>query len=668
MSRIVFRVLVVSVGCAIVIPAPSASSYTFGSTVTGGSPQLVLDKPSTPGCGPDYADAPDSPPRALHDQLGRLHLVMGGRNRGMVGSNFDNLLDNCTELLVSGADTDPSHFNYSEFLTSPYFIGVGDTNSGWPAGTIVALIHEEFHGEQIQPTPAVCEPAPASCRRKSMVMARSANNNISYDYVGTPPADLVASLPYQLDDTFNGAGYVGPTNIVRVADPSDPTHPWYYAMFSPKGPFRAQAAGACVMRTKTLMPNAWRAWGDGTDAGRDPGFEVQFVNPYLGGSFNDAEHVCTPVKRTDNGNALLVTARSLVYSSFLGKYMLIGGGGAANFVYSVSDDMVTWGPPQLLMQDPDDDPACPGAQTIAYPSLIDEGDNTANYESTDQRAQLYFIKWHYVSCTDLGWDRDVYKVPVDFAPLRTASGAAICLTDGFDQYKLSPPGGSSGFAGTTDNYGGASGSYLARVSPGSQYAQGVFGKDQPPTGPGGAGCIADSRPNIKLDRGDDVWYSGAFKFVQGFWGAGQPLASVTLLKVDDNGSNVAGAVSIGTDRRIHFVTTDGSANGSINTELAYDSSGNPGVPAPQDSCWHLVEVHQHLGIDGKASNNLYMDGQLVNTPASALNARNWYGAAYDRLRAGISTTPILASDTVKVGVDSVRLNYNGPSSYSPPPC
>jgi hypothetical protein len=657
--------------------------FTFGTGVVGGTPEKVVDRgPDYPNPCPNpdpndpnpYVDGPDQPAHAVRDRFGRLHLVQALFNRELWGTTFDNAVQNCSELLQSDHDPDPSKFDFNEFLTAPYYIGPGDTNSGWPSGTIAALVHEEFHGEQLDQPPAACGSSTAGCRRKSMVMARSANDGVSFENVATPPDHYVGSLPYQLNSNFNGGGYVAPTNIVRVEDPSDAAHPWYYAMFYADGyqdvaSGTSQPGGTCVMRTKVLQPTAWRAFGDGNSDG-NLGFEVQFVNPYLAGSFDPAQHVCTPLRiggTASNLPGLNILPRSLTYNDFLHKFVVVGVAGAdINIVYADSTDFVNdWSARKQIITGNPLLPNCGNFHEMDYPSLIDEGDSTANYEVTDQRAQLYFVNLNNI-CVDQR-NRELWKVPITFAPERSASGAAACFPDGFDQHKLSGPGGSSGMSvNTTDNYGGVAGSYNTRVSlPSSpptsgEFAQGVVSKETPPTGAGGS-CVNDpARSDLEVDRGDEIWYSAAVKFTQGFWGTGEPQAPVTLLRLDDNGSEPAGAVVFGTDHRLHFTTGPG-----FGTELAYDSSGNPGVPAPNDTCWHLLEVHQKLGIQGKSLNDLYVDGQHISNLLP--NAQNWYGSVNNRLKAGISV-PTAITNTIRVGVDSVRFNYTGPSPYSPPAC
>jgi hypothetical protein len=667
-----FVVVVALLGTA----PPALGSLSFGTGVVGGEPERVVDRgPGAPFQCPDpndpdnpfYIDGPDQPARAVRDRFGRLHLVGALDKRELLGTTFDNLVQNCSKLLEDGKDTDPSKFDYIEFLNSPYYIGPGDTNSGWPSGTIAALVHEEYHGESIQPTPAACQggPSPQGCHRKSVTMARSANDGLSFQDIATPPGHLVASVPYQLNPNFNGGGYVGPTNIIRVDDP--PNDPWYYAMFYAQA-YMAQTGGTCVMRTKVLQPTAWLAYGDGNGDG-DLGFEVQFRNPYLPGSFEPTQHVCTPLRIGGTASDdpprphLSIIARSLTYNDFLHKFVVVGVASASgNIVYSESTDLVTdWSARKVIINNPTF--GCGGYREVEYPSLIDEGDTTSNYEVTDQRAQLYYVSLNNI-CEDQR-NRDLWKVPITFAPERSASGAAACFPNGFDQHKLSGPGGSSGMSvNGADSYGGVAGSYSTRVSlPSSpptngQFAQGVVSKETPPTGAGGS-CVQDpARANLEVDRGDEIWYSAAVKFTQGFWGTGEPEAPVTLLRLDDNGSNAAGAVVFGTDRRIHFVT----GPGIYTTELAYDSSDNPGVPAPNDSCWHLLEVHQKLGVEGKSLNDLYLDGQPISNLVP--RAQNWHGAVNNRLKAGISV-PTAITHTIRVGVDSVRFNYSGPSTYSP---
>lgn len=86
------------------------------------------------------ADAivPDLPVRAFRDADGMVQLNLSSpTNYRMIGPDLDSLQLDCAPTMISDVDTDPSHYNFKEWMGSTY------TTDG---ETVHALIHNEFHG------------------------------------------------------------------------------------------------------------------------------------------------------------------------------------------------------------------------------------------------------------------------------------------------------------------------------------------------------------------------------------------------------------------------------------------------------------------------------------------------------------------------------------------
>ena len=172
---------------------------------------------------------------------------------------------------------------------------------------------------------------------------------------GAPPSNLVAMTPLTYEyvrDNYNHseAGFGDPSTIVRGRG-GDAGH--YYVLISVSSPpigingwAFAQQRGQCLLRTATPLDHtSWRAW-DGAD------FTVKFANPYAEVIANASAHVCAVV----NTSMILV---SLSWSTRFDAWLASGFGSytfqngtripcCGAFLYSISSDLVNWGPPQLV--------------------------------------------------------------------------------------------------------------------------------------------------------------------------------------------------------------------------------------------------------------------------------------------------------------------------------
>ena len=80
--------------------------------------------------------------------------------------------------------------------------------------------------------------------------------------------------------------------------------------------------------------------------------------------------------------------------------------------YSISENLVDWTPRRLLREAPTTATyRCGGPKPIAYPSLIDPRSRSRSFETTGDRAYLYFTRFNYRRCEQT-LDRDLVRVPV----------------------------------------------------------------------------------------------------------------------------------------------------------------------------------------------------------------------------------------------------------------
>jgi hypothetical protein len=397
-----------------------AAAYTFGPTVTALGPQQAVFDASTTAC--DYIDIPDNPARAFRDASGQVQLISSHfLSRRMIGPDLDHLRQDCDPIMSSHFDADPANFADYEWMNSPY------TTDG---STIYALVVDEYHGEA---HPGMC-PAPydyRTCRFTSVVLAISTDGGRTY--VHKPgPSSLVASLPYPYAPGSTAYGVLNPSNIVYRPEDG------HYYILARVEQYKAQQSGACLLRSSNLSdPASWRAW-DGS------GFNVRFVDPYLEPAAYPPSHVCAPVAPS----AIAKMAMSVTYNTYFGAYLLVGysaitdpttGVVTKGAFYSLSKDLINWSPRQLLMKAlPPFDYDCGPDKPITYPTLLDPGSPSRNFETTGQRPYLYFTQSNFTfvnsSCFQ-NLNRDLVRIPIQFngtgtAAASLASSAAVASSKG----------------------------------------------------------------------------------------------------------------------------------------------------------------------------------------------------------------------------------------------
>src|SRR4029078_4617032 len=175
-----------------------------------------------------------------------------------------------------------------------------------------------------------------------------------------------------LRDTVR-CGVAEPANIVR-----NPADGYFYTAMAvrTRGNYaNPQKAGVCIMQADRLgaEPAAWRPWDGTTVPGTGSRFGRTWLNPNTN-PVNPADtaaltpHTCAIAAPS---TLAAFVPRSLTFDRFLGKWMLVGTGsqGQRGFYYSLSDDLVSGSPQQLVMAIPDapiaPDPASQGNCTGA---------------------------------------------------------------------------------------------------------------------------------------------------------------------------------------------------------------------------------------------------------------------------------------------------------------
>lgn len=336
-------------------------------------------------------DLPDVPAHVVRLADGTLVLIDGDAPNyyASFGADFSSLQHSCVQpALVSGDNWYPETYDNWEWLHSIYRVG----------DTIHALIHNEYH----DPIASNCSPGytgPGNpCWYNSITYAFSTDGGRTFTHA-TPPAHVVAP-PWQKWDAAGPPppyGYFNPSNIVQGQDG------FYYSIMPAID--RSGNGATCIMRTQTLDdPTSWRAW-DGT------GFDLQMASPYTG----PAPASCASIGGFSG-------QPTLTYNTYLQKYMMLGesavGGPTevvGGFFYALSADLINWTPPRFIRTAYI--PWCcfdwsrTDAIAAVYPSIIDHGDTTVNFEKPGQAPYLYYTRPNdYPGRRDL--DRDLVRVPM----------------------------------------------------------------------------------------------------------------------------------------------------------------------------------------------------------------------------------------------------------------
>ncbi|NOH13431.1 MAG: hypothetical protein HND51_17475 [Chloroflexi bacterium] len=361
-----------------------------------GEEELVFDW-TTDRCEPDHI--PDIATRAFRDADGMVQLWIGHYvNYRMIGPDLNNLESDCTVLMNSDYDPDPSQFNDSEWLAALY------TEDG---ETIYAIMHNEYRGDTHTATrPGQCPSGDRlTCLDTSVTMAISTDGGDSFYDILEPPNHMVATMPYVFNDEGVPSGLRQPSNIIKGPDD-------YFYVFTnisdyPVFPGDFPPQWVCAMRTDDLSdPSSWRFWN-----GED--FTGQFVNPYVE-ELGPSTPKCAPlaVEQLTGG-----IQESIVYSSTLERYVMVGftnpptGGTNLGYYYSLSEDLIHWTPRELILE-------LPGTYTVednskdlfyAYPTLLDPDSQSLNFDTVDDQFYLYITRFNQ----GITLDRDLVRFPLE---------------------------------------------------------------------------------------------------------------------------------------------------------------------------------------------------------------------------------------------------------------
>jgi hypothetical protein len=341
-----------------VAPTREARADDLRVEVTG-APAVVYD-PARAACAP--IDQPDMSPRAYRDASGgvtmfALHYV----NRPLRGPDLDHVAIDCHVALDSPLDPDPAHY------ADRYYVASTWTQDG---RDVSALIHHEYHADTHKRCRAKGDLA---CWYNTILAFHSTDGGQTF-VRGRPL--VVASAPFTQDiGQGRHRGFFQPSNMF-----SDGA--FTYAFVSTTG-WDGQSAGSCLLRARDPAdPAQWRAY-DGTD------FTIRYTDPYTKPS---RPKPCAPI--APFLYSLGAVVRDASSKTWIAVFQAAAGGAFPldGFYYATARDLPRWSPPRLLMAGRTlyDDPCKGGASIINYPSVLDPGSPSRNFDVIADHPYLYY--------------------------------------------------------------------------------------------------------------------------------------------------------------------------------------------------------------------------------------------------------------------------------------
>ena len=524
---------------------------------------------------------------------------------------------------------DPALYDSNEWVDAPYYDPI--------SGQVHALMHHEFK-EAGDPFCSFGD-IETWCWFSSVTYVRSDSlsacpngastpNTLGACYshsAAPPPSHLVATIPYQYYKNWGRQGYSAFTNPLKEEGGS-----YYYFLVNARAclnivdsngqpsldesgqpicdPDKAhQETGVCVLRTNDISnPSSWQAWNGVSFDNRPSGaYPTPPADPNT--------RTCKPV-------APRMPVWNLTYNQYLDKYMVLGHGNFVNAAtgqavrgvyYSLSDDLINWSEPQLVMKAPtiNDATVDCNLDQVSYPVLLDPDDPAAswtpesayqnpNFDHPDRGTDIYFRqKLRKPSSCETEEGSNLSRLPIEFNQRQaTFEGDTITANErGFDSTSSAFVfGGGPNDSVAGNGYGEGSSKFVR--------AQ-MYGSFTNNPSPSGSVNVAWERGNDPWNQGDDVWYGSAFRLPPNFLTGN---GNTDILRWDSTGNQDFGAIGMRiSDRRFHLVSGGSSGFGT-------DLTGAFDLPLDR---WFWLEVHQRFGQNAGESpiNEVYVDGRLVAT-------------------------------------------------------
>ncbi len=379
--------LLIAFGCLVAIAARPASAQSApppGLTFTQILPRQTIYDYSANPCPEKYY--PDGPARAFQRADGAFALLAEELdNWQLVGSSPFTLKVSCPSILSSS--------QYGLLNRGMTGIQATYTEDGQ---TIYA-----FAGQDLSPLNEALgcqDDGNGNCWLNDIEAVTSTDRGDSYSFTSSTNGD-VAALSHTLSTTMTSPdGFFSSSNIVKRGG--------YYYMLSFVQNNYSKQSRTCLLRTDNLAdPTSWLGY-DGS------GFTVT-LQPL-------ADPTAIPCAAV-GANSLLGTVESVNYVPRKGIYVAVFqatlqlAGDAApvpGAYYSTSPDLVSWTPPQFLLNLPRAAGVDSKTEVDLYPVLLDPFSKTRNFETIDSLTPVLVFTVEHLDNGAGTLDRDLVGVPL----------------------------------------------------------------------------------------------------------------------------------------------------------------------------------------------------------------------------------------------------------------
>jgi hypothetical protein len=288
----------------------------------------------------------------------------------MLGTSLSDIKRNCAVVYRGAENDDPRAFNDRSWMGS--FVTVDGR-------TIYTLVHNEFHGHRRR---NLCPSgSPARCWYNAITLAKSTDGGQTF---ARPENALVAAPTQRYEpDAPRRIGPSSPSNIIMRGD-------WFYFLFVDS---TSESGGhICLARSASVEDaGSWYAW-DGSS------FAIPLaLNPYE----SSPRKPCRPLVGLISGSLGSTTARSDGKEIILLQVAGATPNRPSGVYYSVSDDLISWTKPRLLLGAPTYRPANCGdgeTVTIGYPSLMDPESSSRVFATVGRTSYLFVIRRLFKGC------------------------------------------------------------------------------------------------------------------------------------------------------------------------------------------------------------------------------------------------------------------------------
>lgn len=343
-------------------------------------------------CGQDHM--PDSPARAVRLSDGRIYLLASlFTNIPMIGATFGTLEPACKLSSRGSQNPKPKEYDdrvWIQALTAPR------------GGRIYALASHEYAGSRHA---GQCSVKGGACWYSSITALSASEAELVFRPL-SKDSRVVATSPDSYDPSMQRrAGFFSTTNVVH-------NNAHNYALVYTEG-IRGQPNGMCLLRAPSVASEPkWRALFNGA-------FDAD-----LSGSDNPAVREASPVCDILGPGIRGRNVRSILTvdggGAWIAVFMHHEGRSSPDYTasgvyYSISDDLIHWGKPKLLLEVTPFLVQKEAGVYYQYPSLLDHASSSAVFDEYSGETFLYLVRYNLWPDRRDGGNRDLVRFRVELS-------------------------------------------------------------------------------------------------------------------------------------------------------------------------------------------------------------------------------------------------------------